>query len=369
MLVLGHLGVSKNQVYLALAQRLDKNPIGAPLNETLMKILYILYSEIEAEIGKSFPSGFTTIDKLAQVTGIEISQLENHLHNMADKGLIVDIPRNGQTYYLLNPLVIGFFEYTFMRVSDKLPLKDLAELFEAYHHEEGVAKEFFGANTKLFQTWAYESLMPEDVETEVVSYEKASEMIRDAGHGSLTMCYCRHQASHLGTVCNAPIEDVCMSLGGASEWLVRRGFARPATVDELLRVLEKTEKLGLVHLADNVQKKPAYICNCCGCCCGALRTINEHNFLSVHPSNFIPEINSEACSGCGTCVKRCHINAIELNNNNLAAIKSERCIGCGACIKGCKKKAIKLVQRKDIYVPPKDKKSQMLQIAMEKDKL
>lgn len=72
--------------------------------------------------------------------------------------------------------------------------------------------------------------MPGDVETEILTYEKASDMIRDAGGGSLTMCYCRHQAQHLGRNCIAPIEDVCTSLGGAAEWLIRRGFARPASV-------------------------------------------------------------------------------------------------------------------------------------------
>lgn len=367
-LILGHLGIGKGEVFKALAQRLDKNPVGAPMNETLMEILYLIYSEKEAEIGSQFPQGFITIDKLVAVTGLDQAQLVHHLNNMADKGLVIDMNRKGKTYYLLNPLVIGFFEYTFMRVNEKLPMKDLAELFETYHTQPGVAEEFFGADTKMFQTWAYESLMPDDVETEVVDYEKASAMIRDAGGGSLTMCYCRHQAWHLGTVCDAPIENVCTSLGNASEWLIRRGFARPATVDELLRVLEQTEELGLVHLADNVQKRPAYLCHCCGCCCGVLRTINEHNISSVHPSNFIPQINLDSCTGCGACVKRCQINAIEITHEKTAFIKEDRCIGCGACVKVCHKKAITFLRRKDIYVPPKDKSTQLLQIAKEKGK-
>ncbi len=372
---MGHLGLDKEKVFKALAKRLDKNPIGAPLNETLMKILYTMYSEKEAEIGSKFPLGFATMKKLSQATGLSEEDLDQQLNNMADKGLVIDVNRKDRTYYLLTPLVIGFFEYTFMRVTDKLPMQDLAELFEQYHNEKGVTEEFFGAETKMFQTWAYESLMSEEVETEVLDYEKASHMIRAAGGGSLTMCYCRHQAMHRGKNCDAPIEDVCTSLGKASEWLIRRGFARPASVDDLLRVLEHTEELGLVHLADNVQNRPAYICHCCGCCCGALRSINEHNTQAVQPSNFIVKVNLDSCSGCGLCEKRCHVGAFEVtseeldnSNNKKALLDKSRCIGCGACVRSCKKGALTLTQRKEIYIPPKDKKEQMFRIAMENKK-
>ncbi|MDR3591676.1 MAG: (Fe-S)-binding protein, partial [Negativicutes bacterium] len=290
---MGHLGAAKSEVFRALAERLNSNPVGAPKSETLMKILHIMYSEQEAAIGSKFPPGFVTIDKLAQLTGLAPGDLESHLAAMAGKGLVMDIPRKGRVLYALSPLVIGFFEYTFMRVTDKLPLTELAELFERYHNERGVAEEFFGAETKLFQTWAFESTIREHLTTEVLDFEKASAMIRDAGKGSLTMCYCRHQALHRGTVCSAPIQDVCTSLGVAAEWLISKGFARPASADELLRVLEATEKLGLVHLADNVQNKPAFICHCCGCCCGALRSINEHGVAAVQPSNFLARIDTE----------------------------------------------------------------------------
>ncbi|KKM10886.1 (Fe-S)-binding protein [Clostridiales bacterium PH28_bin88] len=372
---MGHLGIAKNKVYLALAQRLDQNPVGAPFNQTLMEILYRLYTETQAEIGSKFPLQACRIDQLSAATGIEAAALEKHLDDMAGKGLVIDIQRKGSRYYMLSPMVIGFMEYTFMRVTDRVPMQELAELFEAYHHQAGVPEEFFGAPTKLFQTWAYESLMPGEVETEVLSYEKASEMIRDAGGGSLTMCYCRHQAQHLGKNCDAPIEDVCTSLGAAAEWLVRRGFARPATTDELLRVLDRTEQLGLVHLADNVQNNPAYLCHCCGCCCGVLRAINEHHMQSVHPSNFIPRVDPQKCTGCGTCVKRCHVKAVAVaeltpgdKRSKTAVVNEDRCLGCGACIRGCKQEAIVLVRRSTIYVPPKNKKEQMLQIAVQKGK-
>ncbi len=373
---MGHLTLAKNEVYQALAQRLDKNPVGAPLNPTLMEILYILYSETQAMIGSMFPMGMASLDQLAALTGLNAIELEEHLNSMADKGLVIDFSRNGVSYYMLSPLVVGFFEYTFMRVNHALPMLELAQLFHAYHNEPGVVQEFFGSSTKFFQTMAYENFMPEDVETEILSYEKASQIIRDSGGGSLTMCYCRHQAAHLGTKkCDAPIDDVCTSLGNASEWLIKRGFARPASVDELLRVLDKTEQLGLVHMADNVQRNPAYICHCCGCCCGVLKAAKEHRFLTTQPSNFIPQINEDLCNGCGTCVKNCHIEAIQVTErvpgdkkSRKATVIADLCLGCGVCVKSCKQNALTLVQRKTIYIPPMNKKEQMLRIALDKGK-
>lgn len=373
---MGHLTMAKEEIYRALAQRLDKNPVGAVLTETLMEILYRMYNQSEAAIGSSFPMLPATIEKISQRTGFNPEELRSHLENMADKGLVVDIQRKGDTYYALSPLVVGWFEYTFMRVTDKVPMGELAILFNQYHHENGVAEEFFGGETKMFQVRAYESHMPDDVKTEVLTYEKASDMIKESGGGSLTMCYCRHQARHMGTACENPVDDVCTTLGKASEFLIKRGFARPATVDEMLRVLENTEKLGLVHLGDNVQNNPMYICHCCGCCCGVLRSIREVGVMSVHPSNFIPLVEMDKCVGCGKCSGRCHIGAIEIletvpgdKKSKKAFVREDLCIGCGACLAGCKKEAIGLVRRKSIYVPPKNKKEQMMQIAIQKGKL
>ncbi|MBP1759511.1 MAG: iron-sulfur cluster-binding protein, partial [Firmicutes bacterium] len=122
---MGHLTLAKSEVYKALAQRLDKNPVGAPLNPTLMEILYILFTETQALIGSKFPLEVTSLDHLVPLTGLNPRELENHLNLMADKGLVIDFSRNEVSYYMLSPLVVGFFEYTFMRVNETLPMYEL----------------------------------------------------------------------------------------------------------------------------------------------------------------------------------------------------------------------------------------------------
>ncbi len=372
---MGHINFSREDVYDTLARRLNKNPVGAPFSPTLIKILKHLYDEGEAEIGSKFPMMPSKLESLEKEIGMPKESLKKYLDEMAHKGLVADINIKDEVYFLLSPMVVGFFEYTFMRTDDKLPLQELAKLFDNYMYEKDVVEEVFGGQTKMFQSWAYEKLMPEDVETEVLSYEKASDMIRDAGGGGISKCACRHKALLLNNKkCDTPI-DVCTSLGYAGKWLVSHNLARPVSADELLRILEQTEELGLVHLGDNVRKNPAYICHCCGCCCGVLRAISEAGVNSIQPSNFIPYIDREKCTGCGKCAESCHINAIEIieeqpgdKNSRKARISEALCIGCGVCIGPCRKEAVCLVRRRDVYEPPRNKTEQLMRIAMEKGK-
>ena len=365
---MGHLIDAKEQLYQALAGRLNKNPVGAPVNETLITILHRLYTESEAMVASKLPLRPLTLNKIVDITGIEQERLAQILNGMADKGLVLDLARKDTTYYILAPMVIGFFEYTFMRARDNVNMKELAELFDQYFSSPGVREEFAGGDTKMFRAMVYEKLIPAVVETEVLTFERASEVIRQSGGGALSMCSCRHKASHLGKACDAPV-DVCMSLGFAAQWVINHNLGRPATVDELLEVLEQTEKAGLVHLGDNVLNQPAYLCHCCGCCCQALRAINESGQLFTHPSNFMPSLDQDNCTGCGACADSCHIRAIAWEANDdgeVPAFNDELCIGCGLCANACPCGALAMERRKVITMPPANKSEQLKRIGMEK---
>lgn len=369
---MGHLINNKEEVYRALAERLNKNPVGAPINEFLMEILHRLYTESEALVGSKFPLVPMSFDHISDIVGVKKVELRQILESMANKGLVLDVSRREGIFYMLAPMVVGFFEYTFMRVREEINMAELAELFEKYFSSDGVIEEFCGSNTKMMQTIVYEKLIPAAVETEVLSYERASEVLRESGGGAISMCACRHKASHLGKDCYAPME-VCMSLGNASQWAVKRGLGKAATVDDLLRVLELTENHGLVHTCDNVLKKPAFICHCCSCCCMLMRSINEKGVMSVHPSNFMPQLEEELCSECGTCTESCHVKAINMvaveGEAERPTVQKELCIGCGVCANACPTGALTMSRRSVLHVPPANKKEQFMQIAKEKGRL
>lgn len=368
---MGHLVNSKDEVYRVLAERLNREPVGVILNDTLITILQRLYTESEAVIGSKFPMVPMKLDKIAQITGIDPQQLKPILDGMADKGLIMDFPRRETAFYMLAPMVIGFFEYTFMRVRQDADMKELAELFNSYFQNEEARREFSGVDTRMMRTLVYEHLIPLAVETEVLPYEKASEIIRKAGGGALSMCACRHKASHLGKACDAPLE-VCMSFGNAAEWIIRRGMGRAATAEELLAVLDKTEELGLVHNCDNILNNPTYICHCCGCCCVVMTSISQYGQYSTHPSNFIPVLDQEICIGCGICADSCLINAIAMQEDDeieTPAINKDTCLGCGVCVSACPNGSLTLARRPVLHTPPTSSNDKFRQIAREKGKI
>ncbi|MHB8158310.1 MAG: (Fe-S)-binding protein, partial [Desulfocucumaceae bacterium] len=72
---MGHLINAKDEVYRILAERLHKNPVGAPLNETLMDILHRLYTETEALVGSKFPLLPMTLEQIVDLTGIKAAEL------------------------------------------------------------------------------------------------------------------------------------------------------------------------------------------------------------------------------------------------------------------------------------------------------
>lgn len=56
-----------------------------------------------------------------------------------------------------------------------------------------------------------------------------------------------------------------------------------------------------------------------------------------------PEVNSENCTGCGTCLKWCPVEAIsQKQERKKAVIDRDLCIGCGECTAACQYEAIKI---------------------------
>jgi Pyruvate/2-oxoacid:ferredoxin oxidoreductase delta subunit len=364
---MGHLG-GKEEILRQLRKRLHHNPVGLPEHASVYEILSILFTEKEAEVGAKFPFGLVTFEDIRRSSGIQGEELETILKGMLKKGLVIRTSRNGETRYLLSMGMTGFFEFTFMRTDESLPLKRLAELMDVYRGTPEFVREFFGSETTRGRAYVYSDVLPE-VKSEILRFQDAAEYIRMAGRGSLGKCYCRHEASHLGKQCSAPIDDICMTLGDSSDFLVEQGFARRASVGELLETLKRAEDLGLVHVGDNVLDQTTFICNCCGCCCGFLEGITHHHLKNaVTTTHFLARPDAEECTGCEECKDRCQIKAIRMEND-LPVVDEAFCLGCGVCAHFCPTGAMRMEEREKKTIPPKTFKDLMVRLMKEKGRL
>lgn len=365
--------------YRGLIDRLNRAPQGAPPSDLLYRILKILFTEREASLVASLPIRPFRVETAARAWQMPPDEARKVLDTLASKALLLDVEHKGTTSWVLPPPMAGFFEFSMMRVRGDVDQKALAELFYQYLNveEDFVRALFTRGETQLGRTYVNEEALPADEPLEVLDWERASHVARSASEVGVGTCYCRHKMSHLGRACSAPME-ICLTFGHTAASLVRHGFARKAETAEALDLLHLARERGLVQFGENVRNQPAFICNCCGCCCEALVAHRRFGFLRpVHTTGFVPAFDAERCTGCGRCVSACPVEAMTLVSahdpkaprRRTVRFEAAACLGCGVCVPTCRPQALRLVRRDVRVIPPLDSVRRTVIMAIERGQL
>jgi formate hydrogenlyase subunit 6/NADH:ubiquinone oxidoreductase subunit I len=368
---MGHIRNGQG-VYGRLQKRLDRFPIGAPPAPALYEILKRLYTEEEAEIACRMPIRFTDIAGIARRTGKRPEDLRPALERMAEKGLVMDFEHKGKVEYILSPTLFGFFEFSFMRVRDDIPQKDVARYMVEYAHDQPeLARSILAGKVRPGRTLVHDTAVDPEDATRILDHERSEEIVREAKAWAVSLCYCRHVMEHEGRACAQPME-VCTTLNDAADFLVRRGLARKISREEALEIFSATREAGLVHIGDNVKRRPAYVCHCCGCCCAMLSAINRFKmFDAVVTSPFLAAIDAGKCTGCGICTRKCPVGTIEVRgkeSNAKAAVFGESCLGCGICKPACPEDAIRMEPKRQRVLVPENAWQRAVLMAIERGK-
>ncbi len=362
--------------YAKLGERLNRFPQGAPPTKLLFEILRMLVDEREAELLSLLPIKPFTAEKAARLWKMETAEAERVLDELARRAMLVDVERRGRSVYVLPPPMAGFFEFSLMRTRGDLDQKVLSELFYQYLDvEEDFVKALFGeGQTRLGRTFVHEPVLSSENALHVLDHERASEVIKTARNLGVGMCYCRHKMQHLGRACDAPM-DICMVFGATAASLIKHGHVRRVEVAECLDLLEQAYEHDLVQFGENVQRHVSFICNCCGCCCEALRAARHFAFLQpVHTTNFLPELAIGTCKGCGKCVSACPVEALSLVSANdpqrrrkkKAVLEETICLGCGVCVRNCPTKSLSLRSRPERVITPLTTAQRYVTMAVER---
>lgn len=344
--------------YSRLIERLNRFPQGAPESKLLYDILKNLMTEKEAGLMAQLPIKPFGVRSAAEIWGTGEAEAQKNLDELASRALLVDIEQEGGQLYAVPPPMAGFFEFSLMRVRRDIDQKTLSELFYQYITvEEDFMRDLVcGGDIQMGRIFPQEPQIPDEYALHVLDYERATNVIETASHIGVSMCYCRHKAQHMGAACDAPM-DICMTFNSTAATLIKYGHARSVEASECRELLAQAYEHDLVQFGENVRRRVNFICNCCSCCCEALLAIKRFGVAQTICSNFISEIDSATCIGCGKCQKICPVSAIEMTEENgkkKARVVPERCIGCGVCVRRCPKKALRLLPRPKRMITPLD---------------
>ncbi|MFW9771418.1 MAG: 4Fe-4S binding protein [Candidatus Thorarchaeota archaeon] len=329
--------------YEKLREFLDQFPIGFRKTRSgvELKILKRLFTEEEAELTTFLTIRPEQARTIARRTGKDLYQIKKKLESMAKRGLIFRTRRENKTLYNAIPFMIGLYEYSIKKID-----KELAKFFNEYYNTAGL-EEMGASDVPGFKVIPLQETIQPD--TTLFPYQKLQESIRNSRVISVTDCICRKEAQLLGEGCNYPIET-CLSFGVAAEYYIENGIGRRITFEEAIQILKKADEAGLVHAGAN-SKHLSNICNCCPCCCGSMKGMTQfgqdkHKFMNAI---FESTIEKELCVACGSCIERCPVKAISLED--IAIVDRDLCLGCGLCASVCPEQAIILKLRDDREEP------------------
>ncbi len=333
-------------IYERLAKHLDDLPAGFPCTKSgvEMRILRRLFTPEDAE----FAMHLTLIPEeprvIARRAKIPINEAARRLQELEKKGLIMGIlQENRPPLYMAVQFVVGIWEGQVNKLDP-----ELGRSFEEYLNT--LMEQALWHGIPQLRTIPVNKSIP--IQNVVMPYEKAEELVRSQKSFAVSNCICRQEQRILGKGCDKP-EESCMQLGMAADSVVRNGRGRAISMEEALALLQRAEEAGLV-LQPNNARDPLFICMCCGCCCGVLRSLKRHPKPSGRvASPFWASLNPDTCKGCGLCTKRCQMEALHLDNKK-SVLDVNRCIGCGLCVSTCPTHSLSLVRKpneKQPYVP------------------
>ncbi|HMF30428.1 MAG TPA: 4Fe-4S binding protein [Candidatus Lokiarchaeia archaeon] len=355
-----------------LQLHLNTMPVGYPATESGVEIRLLkrLFTPEEAEIAGvlSFaPESAKKVARRAKKLGLSEEEVSQRLDAMVAKGVIHGGQNTdtGEMLYGAAPLLVGFFNYQAGHLT-----ADLVADFDEYADTAFFDAEWVKTLPQLRTIPAEQSIKVNQVvewRNEVAAYDDISKLVENARPPYVVLdCTCRQMKEIEGTPCTHS-REVCLRFASGARWYLSLGIGREISKEEVVAILQKAQEEGLILQPYNAQR-PIGICCCCGDACLILTRLKKYpRPADLVASNYYVQTETDKCTGCGACMDRCQMDAIELEG--VSRTNLERCIGCGACVPTCPENARHLVKKEVEWVPTVKAEELYMEIMKQKAKL
>jgi len=344
--------VNDEDVYRKLQRHLDRMPVPFPATKSGVEIRLLkhLFAPHEARVALALSMVAEPVGVVHRRVrrSIGLEQLRGVLDGMADRGLILRRPGPRGPRYGKAPLVVGFYEAQVNRLTEAFE-RDFRQ-----YQDEAFGKAIHSQKTQQMRTVPVNTPIPAP-DRPIGRYDDILEYARTCeGPFAVMNCICQQGKDLVKEPCRVTSDrEHCLTFSHAARAMVDRGIGRAISRDEMVALLQRADRDGLVLQPQNTQL-PWFVCCCCGCCCGVLTTAKKlPRPAEFFWTNFRAEAASAECQECGACVTRCQMDAISADAGP-ATIDSTRCIGCGLCVSTCPSGAMRLVATPLEKVPPAD---------------
>ena len=370
--------MSEQEVYERFMDWLRQTWWGLPEANELMPLMKARYTPEEAALLTGIPFSGKSLEELAEIKQMDPTGLGHKLDALARKGIVFRTVRGDTVRYRPNDSLFTFLRSSFWHGHTDEVTKAIAPLVNQYYYH-GFFDQYELTHLKGLRALPIQEVI-EDTR-QVLPYEEVAKVLDSMSYFAVSICPCKHRKNidPNSPNCEYPTE-VCLHFDQLGHYVVENGLGREITRQETKEILRQCAEVGLVHGVDNWQEGVTTICNCDPCCCIWFEAFHKlKHSMSMSPSNYRVRTNPESCIGCGLCVKRCHMEALrledypeakgritkvatekggvkELKNKSgkVSVLNPDLCIGCGVCAYKCSTGSLVLERREVIEHPPKN---------------
>lgn len=259
-----------------------------------------------------------TAEQIAKKCGKSLERTEELLQEMSVIGVIEYNWENADHHkqYVLPMFVPGCAEFMVMNKEQVETHTEIADFFEQMSRlplEKVTPMVPLGGSGIGMHVIPVEKAIP--AQSQSASVEHISHWLKKyEGKYAAGACSCRRQQRIRGEGTGDLEEDLCIGVGDMADYLVETNKGHYITYDEVMEILERSEKNGYVHQITNIdgEDKIFAICNCAAGVCNALRTSQLFNTPNMSRSAYRAHVDKEKCVACGRCVEVCPAGAARL---------------------------------------------------------